>query len=171
MGMITTASGKIADEDVSGELPSRLFRDAWMLNGQAVEIDLEAARAKAHEVRSRWFAWKCYGNENLVSHKGLAFWSDAKSASLIDGEVGYARDVEEDSPGTYSLSPGWKASDGQFLPINSFADIKGLKAAYRDHYSNAFAASESKAAEIQSAPDAGTLEVILTNMLSDIGEN
>lgn len=148
---------------------SRLFRDAWVEDGSdAVSVDMDQAKAIAHKVRADWFQWRAFSDENHVSHSNSEFWSDTDSGSLVDGEAGYARDIEDDAPGTYSLSSGWKAVDGTYLPITNFADIKALKAAYRDHYNTAFAESQVKAAQIDAATTDEELADIVELMNLDI---
>ena len=148
---------------------SRLFRDAWVEDGSdAVSVNIDSAKAIAHDVRAKWFEWRAFSAENPVSHSSLEFWSDTNSGSLVDGECGYARDVEDDDPGFYALAPGWKAIDGTYLPITNFADIKALKAAYRDHYNTAFAESQVKAAQIDAATTDEELADIVELMNLDI---
>ena len=159
-------------ETSTANTPSRLFRNSWVLDEEAdvISIDLTEAKLAAHKTRAEWFKWKAFSEDNPVSHANLSFWSDTNSGSLVDGECGYARDMEDDTPGGYALVPGWKALDGSFLSIDSFADIKALKAAYRDHYNAAFAASQVKAAEIEAATDEESLVYIVNVMKEEIGE-
>jgi len=157
----------------SANTPSRLFRDSWVLdaNTDVVSVDLTEAKLMAHGVRSEWFKWRSFSADNPVSHDGKFFWSDTDSGSLVDGECGYARDVEEANTGSYSLTPGWKAIDETFYGPLDFDGIKALKAAYRNHYNTAFTASQVKAAEIEAAADEDALLYVVNTMKSEIGED
>jgi len=154
------------------ETPSRALRNSWVLDASnVIQVDLVEAKKLAHEFRNNWFNWRAYSEENPVLHEGKEFSSSKDSGSLIDGEVGYARDIEEDSPGSYSLPTGWKAMDNTYLPIPDFAAIKALKAAYRNHYNTAFAESQVKHDLIEAATSEADLVAVILPIQAVIKED
>lgn len=82
MNLIKTLNGDIEQSEVVGDLPSRDFRDAWVLNGNAVELDptikADILREKVNVERDRRL--------NLgVMFNGKLFQSDAVSKQRLLG--------------------------------------------------------------------------------------
>lgn len=150
------------------DLPrSRILRDAWVLNGDVVEVDLVTARAMANDVRRRWRAQK---ESEPFRHKRKKFACDPASLFRLQTEWGAALAVDSASPGTYRLDPGWRAIDGSYLGPMNFDGMRDLFLACSAHLKSAFEASLSKEADIASAKDAETLELIVEQMTAEISE-
>lgn len=163
--LISTPTGNILLADATEVPETRLFRDAWRLEGSVVTIDAEAAGVIAHRTRSRWRDWK---EQQFFSWSGHLWDSDRDSASRIQGALAMAELAEEASPGSFTVE--WNDAASGSMTLN-YAGIKGLFLALATHTAAAHAASQLKRVAIDAAvaaSDIAQLELIVAEMDSDL---
>lgn len=153
-------NGQSVSPNSMTEVPEdRLFRSAWVVNGDVIEEDVDKARPIAHEKVNEWRAAQ---KELPFTVTGIGdFSADVESKQNIDG-ASQAALMATVSGMPFSID--WSLDDGSVVTLDA-AQMMLVGQSLLAHINAAHVSARAKHVEIGSAVDVVTIRTLLKTLV------